>query len=73
MKTIEYVKDAISYLNKEVQIILFDMKLSQNDRDDLMLPLTRQKKVLVQTLEDLTYLKENPPTMQAGCKCGVEN
>jgi len=71
LKTISYVEDAIKYLDEEVKKILFDLTIPQNEKDDLMLPLTRQKKVLKQTLEDLIYLKEHPPTINAGCKCGM--
>ena len=32
-----------------------------------MLPILQQKKVLTQTLEDLTYLKEHPPKQNQPC------
>jgi hypothetical protein len=38
-----------------------------------MLPLSREKRVLKQTLEDLEYLEAHPPTQSAGCKSGMIN
>ncbi|SFV75153.1 hypothetical protein MNB_SM-3-1242 [hydrothermal vent metagenome] len=32
-----------------------------------MLPILQQKRVLTQTLEDLIYLKEHPPTPNQPC------
>ena len=65
MKSIEYIKQALAELDAEVQITLLNMKLSLKEKDNIMLPLLQQKKVLAQTLEDLTYLKEHPEVMKA--------
>ena len=67
MKSIEYIKQALAELDAEVQITLLNMKLSLKEKDNIMLPLLHQKKVLAQTLEDLTYLKEHPPTPNQPC------
>ena len=67
MKSIEYIKQALAELDAEVQITLLNMKLSLKEKDNIMLPLLQQKKVLAQTLEDLTYLKEHPPTPNQPC------
>jgi hypothetical protein len=50
-----------------MQAILIDFSLNLTQKDNLMLPILLQKKVLKQTLEDLTYLKENPPTPNQPC------
>ncbi len=67
MKAITHIENALKEIDEEVQAIVMNPKLSLNDKDDLMLPLVRQKRVLQQTLEDLTYLKEHPPTQKGGC------
>jgi hypothetical protein len=43
------------------------MKLNLTQKDNAMLPLLLQKKVLKQTLEDLEYLEANPPTPNQPC------
>jgi hypothetical protein len=67
MNSIKYIQDALSDLDEQVQTILLDWGIPLNEKDNLMLPILQQKKVLVQTLEDLTYLKENPPTPNQPC------
>ena len=67
MKSIEHLNNALTDLDNEVQTILLDWSINLTEKDNLMLPLLQQKKVLTQTLEDLTYLKENPPTPNQAC------
>ena len=67
MKAIKHIETALQEIDDEVQSILMNVKLPLDEKDDLMLPLVQQKKVLKQTLEDLIYLKEHPPTKQGGC------
>jgi len=67
MKPIEHVNNALADLDKEVEAILLDMKLNLTQKDNAMLPLLLQKKVLKQTLEDLEYLEANPPTPNQPC------
>jgi len=67
MKAIIHIRNALSEIDAEVQAIVMNPKLSLNDKDDLMLPLVQQKRVLQQTLEDLTYLQEHPPAKTGGC------
>jgi hypothetical protein len=67
MKSINHIKNALNDLDKEVEEILKDWNIPLNEKDDRMLPLLQQKKVLTQTLEDLTYLKENPPAKNQPC------
>ncbi len=67
MKSIEYIQLALKELDTEVEATLLNMKLSLKEKDNIMLPLLQQKKVLTQTLEDLTYLKEHPPTPNQPC------
>ena len=67
MKSIEHINNALEDLDKEVETILMDWSINLTEKDNLMLPILLQKKVLKQTLEDLTYLKENPPTQNQPC------
>jgi hypothetical protein len=67
MKSIEHINNALNDLDNEMQAILMDFSLNLTQKDNLMLPILLQKKVLKQTLEDLTYLKENPPTPNQPC------
>ena len=67
MNSIKHIENALSELDDEVQKILLDWDIPLNEKDNLMLPILQQKKVLTQTLEDLTYLKENPPALNQPC------
>lgn len=67
MKPIEHIKNALADLDAEVQAILTDFKLNLTEKDNRMLPLLRQQKVLKQTLEDLQYLEAHPPTPNQPC------
>ena len=67
MKPIEHINNALTDLDKEVETILMDWSINLTEKDNLMLPILQQQKVLKQTLEDLTYLKENPPTPNQAC------
>lgn len=67
MNSIKHIQNALADLDKEVQNILLDIALPLNEKDNRMLPLLREKKVLLQTLEDLEYLRSNPPTPNQPC------
>jgi hypothetical protein len=67
MKSIEHIKNALKDLDSEVEGILLNISLSLQDKDNVMLPLLQQKRVLTQTLEDLEYLRDNPPTPNQPC------
>ena len=67
MSPIEHIQNALKDIDKEVEAILLDMKLALDEKDDLMLPIVQQKRVLTQALEDLEYLRDNPPTPKGGC------
>ncbi len=67
MNAIKHVQNAIDELDKEVSELLLDWSVPLNEKDNIMLPKLQVKKVLLQTLEDLTYLKENPPTPNQAC------
>jgi len=67
MNSIKHINNALTDLDKEVETILLDWSIPLNEKDNLMLPLLQQKRVLTQTLEDLTYLKENPPKLNQPC------
>lgn len=67
MNSIKHINNALSDLDKEVETILLNWNIPLNEKDNLMLPILQQKRVLTQTLEDLTYLKENPPKQNQPC------
>jgi hypothetical protein len=67
MNSIKHIENALADLDKEVQDILSDTSMALNEKDNFMLPILQQKKVLTQTLEDLKYLQENPPTPNQPC------
>lgn len=67
MNSIKYINNALLDLDNEVEKILVNWDIPLNEKDNLMLPILQQKKVLTQTLEDLTYLKENPPMLNQAC------
>jgi division protein CdvB (Snf7/Vps24/ESCRT-III family) len=67
MNSIKHVENAIKDLDKEVEKVLTNIALPLNEKDNLMLPILQQKRVLAQTLEDLTYLKNNPPKLNQAC------
>ncbi|WP_428737471.1 hypothetical protein [Sulfurimonas sp.] len=67
MNSITHVKNALKELDNEVEKILTDWSIPLNEKDNLMLPLLQQKKVLTQTLEDLEYLRDNPPSPNQPC------
>ena len=67
MNAIKHIQNAIDELDTEVQELLLDWNIPLNEKDNIMLPKLQIKKVLLQTLEDLTYLKENPPTPNQAC------
>ncbi len=67
MNSIKHINNALKELDDEVQTILLNWDIPLNEKDNLMLPILQQKKVLMQTLEDLTYLKEHPPTPNQPC------
>jgi len=71
MKSITFIEDALKSLDDEVQALLLNMSISLTEKDDLMLPLLQQKRVLDQTLEDLKYLEANPPAKGGPCKSGM--
>lgn len=67
MNSIKHIENALADLDKEVQDILSNTSMALNEKDNFMLPLLQQKRVLTQTLEDLKYLQENPPTPNQPC------
>ena len=69
MNSIKHIDNALKELDDEVQKILLNWDIPLNEKDNLMLPILQQKKVLTQTLEDLTYLKDNP--LKPNQPCGI--
>jgi hypothetical protein len=65
--SIKHIKNALKDLDAEVEKILLDWGLPLNEKDNLMLPILQQKRVLAQTLEDLEYLKAHPPKPNQPC------
>ncbi len=67
MNSINHIENALKDLDTEVEKILLDWSIPLNEKDNLMLPILQQKKVLLQTKEDLVYLRENPPSPNQPC------
>lgn len=67
MKPIEHLQNALADLDREVQVVLMDMKLNLTQKDNAMLPLLQQQRVLKQALEDLEYLEAHPPKPNQPC------
>lgn len=59
----------IASYDKAIETLLLDISLSMTQKDDAMLPLLQQKKVLQQCLNDIQYLIDNPPAK--GGPCGI--
>ncbi|MDP1783994.1 MAG: hypothetical protein Q8K81_01060 [Sulfuricurvum sp.] len=70
MISLTHLESALAAVDAEVKALLYDQSLSLNQKDEKMLPLLRESKVLKQAYEDLCYLRDNPPTSTAGCKAG---
>lgn len=70
MVSLTHIEAALEAIDAEVKALLYNQSLSLNEKDEKMLPLLRESKVLKQTYEDLCYLRDNPPTPSAGCKAG---
>ena len=65
--SIQHIKNALRDLDKEMEKVVMNLTLSLQEKDNLMLPILLEKKVLKQTLEDLEYLKANPPAPNQPC------
>ena len=67
MNSIKHIENALKELDDEVQKILLNWDIPLNEKDNLMLPILQQKRVLDQTKQDLEYLRDNPPTPNQPC------
>ncbi|MDD3770921.1 MAG: hypothetical protein ACOZBX_01730 [Campylobacterota bacterium] len=70
MLSLTHLEAALAAVDAEVKALLYDQSLSLSEKDEKMLPLLRESKVLKQAYEDLCYLKDNPPSSPTGCKAG---
>lgn len=70
MISITHIEAALAAIDAEVNALLYDQSLSLTEKDEKMLPLLRESKVLKQAHEDLCYLRDNPPSSPNGCKAG---
>lgn len=70
MISITHIEAALAAIDAEVNALLYDQSLSLREKDEKMLPLLRESKVLKQAHEDLCYLRDNPPSSPTGCKAG---
>jgi hypothetical protein len=71
MVSLTHIEAALEAVDAEVKALLYNQSMSLSDKDAAMLPLLRESKVLKQTLEDLCYLRDNPPASTTGCKAGT--
>jgi hypothetical protein len=70
MISLTHLEAALEAVDTEVKALLYNQSMSLNEKDEKMLPLLRESKVLKQAYEDLCYLRDNPPTSTTGCKAG---
>lgn len=70
MISLTHIETALAAIDAEVNALLYDQSLSLSEKDEKMLPLLRESKVLKQAHEDLCYLRDNPPSAPSGCKAG---
>ena len=70
MVSLTHIEAALSAVDSEIKAILYNEALSLSHKDEMMLPLLRESKVLKQAHEDLCYLRDNPPSSPEGCKVG---
>lgn len=70
MISLTHIETALAAIDAEVKTLLYDQSLSLSEKDEKMLPLLRESKVLKQAHEDLCYLRDNPPSAPNGCKAG---
>lgn len=70
MVSLTHIEAALAAIDAEVKALLYNQSLSLSEKDEKMLPLLRESKVLKQTYEDLCYLRDNPPSAPGGCKAG---
>ena len=70
MISLTHLEAALEAVDAEVKALLYNQSISLNEKDEKMLPLLRESKVLKQAYEDLCYLRDNPPRSTTGCKAG---
>ena len=70
MISLTHIEAALSAVDAEIKALLYNQSLSLTEKDEKMLPLLRESKVLKQAHEDLCYLRDNPPSTPNGCKAG---
>ncbi|MFZ2889698.1 hypothetical protein [Sulfuricurvum sp.] len=70
MISLTHIEAALAAVDAEVKALLYNQSISLTEKDEKMLPLLREGKVLKQTYEDLCYLRDNPPNTPSGCKVG---
>lgn len=70
MISLTHIEAALAAVDAEVKALLYNQSLSLTEKDEKMLPLLRENKVLKQTYDDLCYLRDNPPSAPTQCKVG---
>lgn len=70
MISLTHLEAALAAVDSEVKALLYNQSLSLSEKDEKMLPLLRESKVLKQAYEDICYLRDNPPSSPNGCKAG---
>ncbi len=70
MISLTHIEAALAAVDAEIKALLYNQSLSLSEKDQKMLPLLRESKVLKQVHEDLCYLRDNPPSAPSGCKAG---
>ncbi len=65
-----YIEEALREMEKEVKEILANHSLSLTEKDKLIYPYIKKRKVLQQAIEDLNYLDTREEVLDNTCKMG---
>lgn len=71
MISLVHLEAALEAIDIEVKALLYNQSISLSEKDEKMLPLLRESKVLKQAHADICYLRDNPPSSPSGCKAGT--
>jgi hypothetical protein len=71
MISLTHLEAALAAIDIEMKALLYNQSISLSEKDEKMLPLLRESKVIKQAHEDICYLKDNPPSSPTGCKAGT--
>jgi len=69
MVSLSHLEAALAAVDAQIKALLYDEGLLPNEKDQKMLPLMQENKVLKQAYEDLCNLKENHTSRSKKDQC----